>query len=224
LEVDANWNNQVVLSASASGSMCCATVFSACCNAGGSAFPRFPARRSIPAHAFPLKKNRCGIEPVSSTCDNEHTSASLGQAEVLGVEDPPRDCSRGTKHTTSVRPLAPWWDERIVFAGKPSKETPKGVVCRAEDAGDVLPEDDAGGLGGGQSNRVNCIGDLAECQRQVAPRVVKGPAQAGYAERLARRAAAEQIRGLYLAAADAIRQCGHVAQVGHLGVVVRKHR
>jgi hypothetical protein len=54
-------------------------------SASGSALPRFSARRSIPAQAFPLKKNRGGIKPVSSTCDNEHAAASLGQAEELGI-------------------------------------------------------------------------------------------------------------------------------------------
>ena len=191
--------------------MCCATVCSACCNAGGSAFPRFSARRRIPAHAVELKKNRCGIEPVSSTCDNEHTLAALGQAEVLGVEGPPRDCSRGAKHNTSVRPFSPWCDERLIFPGKSCKETPEGVVLSAEDAGDVLPEDDAGRLSCGQSNRVNCIGDLAESKRQVPPRIVKGPAQAGYGKCLARGAAAEQVWCLHLAAQDALRQRGHVA-------------
>jgi hypothetical protein len=34
---------------------------------GGSDFPRFSARRSIPAHAVELKKNLDWIEPVSST-------------------------------------------------------------------------------------------------------------------------------------------------------------
>ncbi|WP_160328451.1 MULTISPECIES: hypothetical protein [Pseudomonas] len=40
-------------------------------------------RRNILAHTFALKKYLGGIEPVSNTCDNEHTTASLGQAETL---------------------------------------------------------------------------------------------------------------------------------------------
>jgi hypothetical protein len=66
----------------------------------GNCFPRFPARRKIPAHAFELKKYRCGIKPVSSTCHNEHTRASLGQTEILGIERPPRDCSDGSSTQT----------------------------------------------------------------------------------------------------------------------------
>jgi hypothetical protein len=56
----------------------------------GNVFPRFAARRRIPAHAFGLKQYFFGVE-VSRTCDNEHTAAALGHSEVLGVESPPRD-------------------------------------------------------------------------------------------------------------------------------------
>jgi len=44
------------------------------------------ARRRIPRHAFGLKKYLGGTGPVSKTSDNEHTLASLGQAEVLSVK------------------------------------------------------------------------------------------------------------------------------------------
>src|SRR5438067_412908 len=67
------------------------TAISASESAGGSVFPRVAARRRIPAQAVALKKYRCGIEPFSSTCDNEHTAASLGHSEILGIENPPRD-------------------------------------------------------------------------------------------------------------------------------------
>jgi hypothetical protein len=199
------------------------TASSACRSASGSAFPRFSARRSIPAQAFPLKKNRCGIEPVSSTCDNEHTAASLGQAEELGIQDAPRDCPLGSSNQTRVCPSAARNDGGIASSERP-EETTEGVVRGAEDAGDVLPEDDAGGLSCGQSNRVNCIGDLAESKRQVSPRIVKGPTQAGNAEGLAGRAPTEQIGRFDLARADSVWQGGHVAQVGHLGIAVREHR
>jgi hypothetical protein len=94
----------------------------------GKTFPLLAARRSIPAHAFALKKYFAGIEPDSSTCDNEHTAASLGQSEILGFEGPPRDCSLWAKHNTSVRPSLPWWFERRIFTGKASKEVTKGVI------------------------------------------------------------------------------------------------
>src|SRR3546814_1968700 len=53
-----------------------ATALSARANCSGSSLPRFSARRSIPRHAFALKKNRCGIGPFSKICDNEHTARS----------------------------------------------------------------------------------------------------------------------------------------------------
>ncbi len=148
-------------------------------SAGGSSFPCFSARRRIPTHAVELKKNRCGIEPVSSTCDNEHALASLGQSKMLGVKHPPRDCSRGSKHSTSVRPPAPWRLERYVFAGKASKEATEGVVGGGQDSGDVLPKDDAGPLASSNSNSVNCICDLHKGQAEVATRIVKRPSHAG---------------------------------------------
>ena len=58
----------------------------------------------IPAHAVELKKNREGIGPVSRTRDNEQTAAALGNSEILGIEESPRDCPLGAKHTTSARP------------------------------------------------------------------------------------------------------------------------
>jgi hypothetical protein len=106
----------------------CATSVSAIRKGVGNCLPRFSARRSIPTHAVELKKNRCGIEVCSSTCDNEHTTASLGHSEVLGVEDSPRDCSFGAINKTSVCPSAPWWDERIIFAGKRSQKAPECVI------------------------------------------------------------------------------------------------
>jgi hypothetical protein len=68
-------------------------ICAACSNAvrskGGNTLPRLSARRNIPPHAVALKKNRRGIKPFSSTCDNEHTAAALGHSEILGVEYPP---------------------------------------------------------------------------------------------------------------------------------------
>ena len=112
-------------------------------NASGNFLPLFSARRSIPAHVLELKKNLCGIKVVSSTCDNEHTAASLGHSEILGVKDSPRNCSFGSINKTSVSPSAPWRDERIIFTGKRAQKAPKGVVFGVEDSGDVFPEDNA---------------------------------------------------------------------------------
>ncbi len=86
-----------------------------------------------------------------------HTAASLGHSEVLGVKDPPRDCSRGSKHLTSVRPPSPWWEERHIFPGQGSKEASEGVVLGAEDARDIFPDDGGGEKSGNRSSGVNCI-------------------------------------------------------------------
>jgi hypothetical protein len=63
---------------------------SACAKSAGNFFPLAAARRKIPAHAIKLKEYFCGAD-LSSTCDNEHTLASLGQAEILGVNRAPGD-------------------------------------------------------------------------------------------------------------------------------------
>jgi hypothetical protein len=41
----------------------------------------------MPRQAVALKKYRCGTLPDSKMSDNEHTAASLGQSEVLSVQD-----------------------------------------------------------------------------------------------------------------------------------------
>jgi hypothetical protein len=74
------------------------------------------------------------------------------------------------------------------------------------------------------SSCVDCIGDLAKGEGQVAACVVQGAAQAGHAERLAGCAAAQEVGRLHRAAADKLGQRGHVAQVGHVGVVMPQHR
>jgi hypothetical protein len=83
----------------------------AVCSERGNSRPRLAARRSIPAQAFALKKNRCGTSPVSKVSDNEHTAAALGHSEVLSVkhsigEPIPEFCQApedGTKVPSSVR-------------------------------------------------------------------------------------------------------------------------
>lgn len=128
----------------------------------GKVLPLASARRMIPAHAFALKKYFEGIEPCSSTCDNEHTAASLGQAEILGIQNPPRGCSLGSIHTTSVLPFAPWRLEFFGFAHQGAEEAAEGVFLVREDAWNVLPPCDALGLTAAGSNKVNCIDGLHE--------------------------------------------------------------
>ena len=76
----------------------------------GSVFPRFSARRRIPAHALALKKYRRGTSPVSKTSDNEDATAALGNSEELSVKnsvrDPipefPQDPEDGSKRPPSI--------------------------------------------------------------------------------------------------------------------------
>jgi len=66
-----------------------ATLASAAAKRSGNFFPRFAARRSIPAQAFALKKYRRGTAPVSKMSDNEDATASLGHSEELSVQHSP---------------------------------------------------------------------------------------------------------------------------------------
>src|SRR5690606_1086811 len=72
------------------------TIDSACLSGSGSSFPRFSARRRIPAQAFGLKKYRGSIGPVSSIEDSEHAAAPLRHSEPLRVQHAPFDESSGT--------------------------------------------------------------------------------------------------------------------------------
>jgi hypothetical protein len=97
---------------------------------GGSAFPRRSARRRIPAHAFGLKKNRCGTREVSSsTCDNEDTASSLGDGTrvavhsgILSVHDP-------------VGPPIP----EVLQPPDEGTKSPSSVL--RQDTGDVFPDE-----------------------------------------------------------------------------------
>jgi hypothetical protein len=77
----------------------------------GNVFPRFSARRRIPAQARALKKYRSGRAPVSKISDNEDATPSLRNSEELSVKDsvgepipeldqPPED---GTKVPSFIR-------------------------------------------------------------------------------------------------------------------------
>ncbi|KIL98258.1 hypothetical protein CCC_01319 [Paramagnetospirillum magnetotacticum MS-1] len=173
--------------------------------------PRFSARRMIPAHALALRKYRDGIGPVSRTCHNEHTAAALGQAEILGVEDAPRDCARGSKHNTSVRPLSPWWEQRTIFAGQSTQKTSEGVVAGGQDAGDVLPNN---------PSWVDGIGEFHEFESKVAALIAQRLAQARHRERLTGCAAHQHVD---LAPPCLTVDGGHVAQIGNMRVVVGEH-
>jgi hypothetical protein len=104
----------------------------------GNVLPRFSARRSIPAHAFALKKYLLDTD-VSSTCDNKHTSASLGHSKELSVENSPASGSLGSIHITTVRPSTPWRFEWDFFPDKSGEKTSERVVFGIKNSGDVFP-------------------------------------------------------------------------------------
>lgn len=219
------------------------TLTSAACNCAGNVLPRLSARRNIPAHAFGLKKYSSGTKSVSSTCHNEHTLASLGQAEVLGINNPPCDCPPGASNNTCDWPArnvhtgvffpAPvgrgpsrfrsWagfnW---IPLSGKPSKEATERVVVGTEASGYVFPLHDAGFVSIGDSNIVNCIGNLAERQGQCAPVVGKGIAVTRDAEGLARSTPGKERRRFHLPIANTLRDRAHVADIRDIWPVMRK--
>jgi hypothetical protein len=154
-----------------------ATADKAACRDGGSDFPRFSARRRIPAQAVPLKKNLCGIESVSSTCDNEHTAASLGHSEILGIQDAPSCTSLGSINATRIRPAVgriKW----LITPDERGEEASEGVVGCAEDSWDVFPEYDGGGQSANKSSVIDCICYLAKSKGKIAPSIAQGLAQA----------------------------------------------
>jgi hypothetical protein len=69
------------------------TIRSASSNGRGNVFPRFSARRKIPAQAVGLKKYRWATGPVSSIEDSEHAAAPLRHSEPLRVQHAPFDKS-----------------------------------------------------------------------------------------------------------------------------------
>ena len=85
--------------------------------ADGNTRPRRCARLRIPAAALGLKKNRAGtVVESSSTDDNEHATATLGDSEILAIENPVGALSKpavgqcgkdGVKISSSVRRKQP---------------------------------------------------------------------------------------------------------------------
>ena len=83
---DGDCDNGVLASGIAGAFNTPATACKAWSNAVGNVLPRFSARRSIPAHAFGLKKYWGSISPVSKICESEHATAPLRHSEPLRVE------------------------------------------------------------------------------------------------------------------------------------------
>ena len=216
--------NDRVLAAGVSGSLDpAATADKARCKGMGKTFPRFSARRSIPAHAVELKKYAGGIEPRTSTCDNEHTAASLGQSDKLGVENPPCDCPFGSKHSTSVCPFSPCRDEDITFAGNASKEAAEGVCLVTQDSRYIFPYDHAGRQAVFGPDIVDGVGEDDVSQRQLAARVVEAAPQPRDRVALAWCPTDKHIWSHDLAVANLRGKQRHVAVVGDARKPVCKH-
>ncbi|AMZ71393.1 hypothetical protein TK06_09920 [Pseudomonas fluorescens] len=171
-----------------------------------------------------LKKYRGGIESHASTCDKEHTTASLGQAEILGIQDAPRDCSLGAKHNTCVRPSLPWGDEFMFFASQCCDKTSEGVAPIGEHAENVFPDDDGFRFLSSHSDLVDCIGKLHKCKSQSTSSICQARAKTRHTECLARRAANQNGRSLNDSIECLAGQSLHVAEIRYGRVMMGQHR
>ncbi len=131
----------------------------------GNAFPRFAARRRIPAQARGLKKYRCGRPPVSKISDNEDAAPSLGYSEVLSVKN-------------SVGEPIP----ELAQESEDGSKRPPSVV--RQDAGHVLPKNPTGANSASQGKKL---------EREVAARIVESRSKTGDRETLARRSSHEKV-------------------------------
>jgi hypothetical protein len=136
------------------------TAFNAISSIVGNALPLRSALLKIPAHAVGLKKNLCGSTPVCKTRDNEDSTATLRDSEVLSVQH-------------SVSEPIPEFDQR---PEEGTKVRSFGFT-RTEQAWDVLKDEPSG---------LELISDSNKHETEVAPRVVESLAESGDGEGLAR--------------------------------------
>lgn len=120
-----------------------ATDCSALNNAGGRSFPRFSARRRIPAQAVGLKKYRGAIGPVSSVEDNEHAAPPLRHSEPLRIKHGPLDEPLCTQdHALGLPAVAGRID--VASCQRANHDSKVSAAVCAERSGDVLPQEPAG--------------------------------------------------------------------------------
>lgn len=143
-----------------------ATASRAAAKGSGNVLPRRCDRRRIPCAAFALKKYR-GSAWVSSTCDKEHATASLGHSEVLRVKHSPFDvreaCVGQCKDEDSeIAALITAKESGHVLVDDPSRFDMrcKGDHVEDEDAAlarEALPPSGDGEVlaGGSSANKVN---------------------------------------------------------------------
>lgn len=149
-----------------------------------------------------------------STSEHEDPLPSLGQAEVLGVQDPPCGHSFGSRNHASVGPSSPLWRTDGPFASdQASQEGAEGVVLGAEDPGDVFPKDEGGGLSSIASKIVNCVRKADELHCEVAPGAAEGGPEAREREILTGGAAHEHVA---IDDEALVAEAGEIAEVGNL--------
>ncbi|CDM23772.1 hypothetical protein BN940_06521 [Castellaniella defragrans 65Phen] len=147
----------------------------------------------------------------------------MGDTEILSVEHAPRDAAAGSRHTTSVRPPIPWRLERTAFPDQCPQEMPEGIAAVVEDAGDVFPDERGRRAAVLLAGLVDGIGKLHIGKGKGSARVIQPAPATCNAERLARRAADQDVGRRHGAGAHLAGDRGHVAQVGHVGVTVGEH-
>jgi hypothetical protein len=119
------------------------TSSSARTNCSGNDLFLFRARLKIPSQARALKKYLCGTS-VSSTCDNEHSTAALGDSEILAVQHSPGDpvgigspAHKSRAFPSSIRNC------RYTSGKSANNDRKVDAVIGAEKAGDVFHHDPA---------------------------------------------------------------------------------
>ena len=173
--------------------------------------PRFPARRRMPLQAVALKKNRCGTAVVSKISDKEDAAAALWNSEVLSVKHAPCEAVRCWDARNDAAVLPAFLRDGEALAGEDSQKARKVLSSIArKDAGDVLPDQPAGPIS---------ASNVSIGEHEVATRIIQSFSEAGDGEGLAGSSAHKELW------VEVIGPCvvlGHIAQVGHVRVVVRE--
>lgn len=107
--------------------------------------------------------------------------------------------------------------------GQCAQEMPEGIAAVVEDAGDVFPDERCRRAAVLAAGLVDGIGKLHIGKGKGSARVIQPAPRAGNAERLAWRAADQDVGRQHGAGAHLAGDRGHVAQVGHVGVTVGEH-
>jgi hypothetical protein len=156
--------------------------------------PRFAALRRIPAQAFGLKKNLGGIASVTKMRDNEDSTASLGNSEVLSVQH-------------SEGPPIP------ELAQRPEEGSKIPSSVRRQDTGDVLPDQP-------RDSETLCQSEVDE--HEVSSGVGETWAETGDREGLTGGAAHENVNCAWFKVPLLV--FGHVPVVLHRGEAVGEDR